>query len=197
MEYSVKGRSRPYKSFYDHRAPIVIRQRAGIIGYFTLEPLTLRLLSSLDSGTKSAMNEYLYNMQHPTSSYRQRHSNLWTHSTTKALRKYLHDIGTKVNFTPLHNMSFLFCIFFIARSKLEPSHNVWLLYIRLTSQQINKLDQVELTGEGWGVPYKYGRWDSKTTLLLQQFLNDNMPGTTLGLGFLARPRFANLWAEWR
>jgi len=117
----------------------------GILGHGTVTAIQEFLTSqgtyryqttgSLDSGTKSAMNEYLYNMQQPTSSYRQRHSNLWTHSTTKALRKYLHDIGAKV----------------------------------------------ELTGEAWGVPYKYGRWDSKTTLLLQQFLNDNMPGTDLDL----------------
>ena len=60
------------------------------------------MMFSLDSGTKSAMNEYLYNIQHPTSSYRRRHSNLWTRSTTEALRKYLHDIGTKV---PMINFS--------------------------------------------------------------------------------------------
>ena len=43
--------------------------------------------------------------------------------------------------------------------------------------------KVVLTGDGWGVPYTYGRWDSKTTMLLQQYLNDNMPGEDLGKGF--------------
>merc|ERR1712242_110772 len=117
----------------------------GILGHGTVTAIQeflrsqgtyrYQITGSLDSGTKSAMNEFLYNNQHPTSSYRRRHSNLWTHSTTKALRKYLHDINT----------------------------------------------QIELTGDAWGVPYKYGRWDSKTTQLLQQYLLDHLPGSKLDI----------------
>merc|ERR1712242_270603 len=133
----------PVDSRFTRKLGFYHDEPCGILGHGTVTAIQeflrsqgtyrYQITGSLDSGTKSAMNEFLYNNQHPTSSYRRRHSNLWTHSTTKALRKYLYDINT----------------------------------------------QIELTGDAWGVPYKYGRWDSKTTQLLQQYLLDHLPGSKL------------------
>jgi len=54
---------------------------------------------NFDGATKAAMNEFLHNYQNPDSTYRRQYSNLWTRSTTKGMRQYLHDIGARVYFT--------------------------------------------------------------------------------------------------
>jgi len=95
----------------------------------------LQITASLDSETKKAMNDFLYRNKVDQSKNRRRHDHLWTRSTTRNLRTYMHDKHFKVQYT----------------------------------------------GEKWGEHFPFGRWESKTTQILQQFLNDNLPGEKLDI----------------